>query len=404
MIIDFTVENFLSIKQAQSIYFNVTKKDFLNDSARELLNNLKCNTITSLIGNNASGKTNMLRALAFLLWSAKYSYENKNGITVDIAPHKLSSSLISSFTMHFEKQGKEYEYILKLSPKQLEYEFLGVKKTRGYSYLYEVQRRNGKLNIEKWSSALGKLNQYDKVRFLNMHPCSLFSFLLSTGHLNLLGFKNLHPFQSNVGAIGKGIEHPFEIVAKEYTNLKKDERKKQWIEQFLQECDLAFSGFEFEEKTIPDPGNESKERKVVSLKVKHKIQNKEFSLSLLQESNGTQHLVSLLDRVFSVLDMGGILIWDEIEDSLHPYLARKVLQLFTSKKLNPSNAQLIFTTHAPLLLDNCTKTQIYLVEKNVQLASDVFCLADVEGVRNTDNFAAKYLTGTYGAVPTGRWF
>ncbi len=404
MIIDFTVENFLSIKQAQSIYFNVTDKDFLNDSTRELLNNLKCNTITTLIGNNASGKTNMLRALAFLLWSAKHSYENKTGLTIDVAPHRLSSSPVSSFTIHFEKQGKEYEYILKLSPKQLEYEFLGIKKVRGYSYLYEVKRQNGKLNIVKWSSILGKLNQYDKERFLNMHPCSFFSFLSSTGHLNRLGLNDLYAFKSNVGQIGKGIEHPIAILVKEYTNLKKDERKKQRIEQFLQECDLAFSGFEFEEKTIPDPENENKERKMVSLKVKHKVQNKEFSLSLLQESNGTQHLVSLLDRVFSVLDTGGILIWDEIEDSLHPYLARKVLQLFTSKALNRLNAQLIFTTHAPLLLDNCTKTQIYLVEKNAQLASEVFCLADVEGVRNTDNFAAKYLTGTYGAVPTGRWF
>ena len=404
MIIDFTVENFLSIKQAQSIYFNVMNKDVLNDSAREIHNNLKCNTITTLIGNNASGKTNMLRALAFLLWSAKYSYENKKGLTMDVAPHRLSSSSVSSFTLHFEKQGKEYEYILKLSPKQLEYEFLGIKKARGYSYLYEVKRQNGKLNIVKWSSMLGKLNQYDKERFLNMHPCSFFAFLLSTGHLNLLGLDSLYSFKSNVGKIGKGTIHPFEIFVTEYTNLKKDERKKQRIEQFLKECDLAFSGFEFEEQTVIDPANENKEKKIFSLKVKHKVQNKEFSLSLLQESNGTQHLVSLLDRVFSVLDIGGILIWDEIEDSLHPYLARKVLQLFTSKTLNRLNAQLIFTTHAPLLLDNCTKTQIYLVEKNAQLASEIFCLADVEGVRNTDNFAAKYLTGTYGAVPTGRWF
>lgn len=404
MIIDFSVENFLSIKQPQSIYFNVMDKDVLNDSHRELYNNLKCNTITALIGNNASGKTNMLRALAFLLQTAKYSYENKTGLTADVAPHRLSSNPVSSFTVHFEKQGKEYEYILKLSPKQLEHEFLGIKKKRGYSYLYEVKRQNGKLNIVKWSSILGKLNQYDKERFLNMHPCSFFSFLLSTGHLNLLGLNNLYAFKSNVGKIGKGTEHPFEIFVKEYTNLKKDERKKQRIEQFLKECDLAFSGFEFEEQTVADPDNENKEKKTFSLKIKHKVKDKEFTLSLLQESNGTQHLVSLLDRVFSMLDSGGILIWDEIEDSLHPYLARKVLQLFTSKILNPLNAQLIFTTHAPLLLDNCTKTQIYLVEKNIQLSSEVFCLSEVEGVRNTDNFAAKYLTGAYGAVPTGRWF
>ena len=110
-----------------------------------------------------------------------------------------------------------------------------------------------------------------------------------------------------------------------------------------------------------------------------------------------------MDRVFKILDRGGILVFDEIEDALHPVFVCKIINMFKSMEVNPNNAQLLFTTHSPLLLEECTKTQIYLVEKNQQLVSELFRLDEVEGVRNCDNFCAKYLAGTYGGVPKGRW-
>ena len=45
------------------------------------------------------------------------------------------------------------------------------------------------------------------------------------------------------------------------------------------------------------------------------------------------------------------------------------------------------------------KQQIFLVEKNKQGISDGWRLDEMEGVRADDNYYAKYIAGTYGAVP-----
>ena len=79
-------------------------------------------------------------------------------------------------------------------------------------------------------------------------------------------------------------------------------------------------------------------------------------------------------------------------------MVREIINLFSDKTLNKKNAQILFSTHIPLLLDDRNKTQIYLVEKNEDLATELYRLDEVEGVRNDDNFCNKYLMGAYGAV------
>ncbi|MNT33608.1 hypothetical protein D3C72_1695440 [compost metagenome] len=75
-----------------------------------------------------------------------------------------------------------------------------------------------------------------------------------------------------------------------------------------------------------------------------------------------------------------------------------ILALFFNPKTNPKNAQIIFTTHSLEILNDLQKCQILLVEKNEGL-SEAWKLSDMEGVRSDDNFYAKYMAGTYGAVP-----
>ena len=45
------------------------------------------------------------------------------------------------------------------------------------------------------------------------------------------------------------------------------------------------------------------------------------------------------------------------------------------------------------------KKQIFLCEKEDYLNTEVYRLDEIEGVRNTENFFEKYLSGTYGATP-----
>jgi AAA15 family ATPase/GTPase len=108
----------------------------------------------------------------------------------------------------------------------------------------------------------------------------------------------------------------------------------------------------------------------------------------------------LLVKILPALENGGLVIVDEIESALHPDLTKKLISLFESKKTNPKNAQIIFSTHQHPLIANRTKTQIFIAEKdNIKAETELFRLDDVEGVRNDENYYHKYMAGAYGGVP-----
>ena len=101
------------------------------------------------------------------------------------------------------------------------------------------------------------------------------------------------------------------------------------------------------------------------------------------------------------LDTGSLMIIDEIENRIHPFIIEKLISLFADKTINKNNAQIIFSTHQPYLLSELTKTQIFFTEKE-DLETEIYRLDEVDGVRNDDNFYMKYLNGVYGGVPEVR--
>lgn len=202
MIKEFKITNFFSIKDTQTISFNIKKKDMLDQSSFISPCKNKLNNIIALIGNNASGKTTVLKGLSFLLWFISSSYQKLDiNSKIPLQPHKLSQKKNSKFELIFEQNNKEYQYITELNANEVIYEFLGVKKERGYSYLYEYKREKDEIFFSKW--ALSKLNDDDKNRYKERKNASLFSFLISTGHLPAIGLKSVETYQTNIGGLGR---------------------------------------------------------------------------------------------------------------------------------------------------------------------------------------------------------
>ena len=106
----------------------------------------------------------------------------------------------------------------------------------------------------------------------------------------------------------------------------------------------------------------------------------------------------MLERLLTVLNLGGIAVIDELDNDLHPHLIPKILDWFRFEHSNPHQAQLIFTCHTPEILNRLQKHQVYLCEKNDQ-SSRAWRLDDVVGLRSDDNLYAKYMAGALGAVP-----
>ena len=139
----------------------------------------------------------------------------------------------------------------------------------------------------------------------------------------------------------------------------------------------------------------------------HHVNNKDWHLSLADESLGTQRLVELAGPIIDVMKKDVTLIVDEIEASLHPILVEKLVQSFFEESEQKDGAQLIFTTHCESLIDNNTtdpdnpllrRDQIWFVNKNRNSESTLYALSDFP-VRKNENVRDAYLSGMFDGIP-----
>ena len=133
----------------------------------------------------------------------------------------------------------------------------------------------------------------------------------------------------------------------------------------------------------------------------HRVDGQEAPFDLAEESAGTQTWFALIGPALTALRRGQVLLFDEIDASLHPKLSARLLELFQDPKTNPHGAQLIFTTHDTSLLNYLNRDEVWLTEKGADGATTLTALAEYGGdkVRRSLNLERAYLQGRFGAVP-----
>jgi uncharacterized protein len=133
----------------------------------------------------------------------------------------------------------------------------------------------------------------------------------------------------------------------------------------------------------------------------HRVKGQEVPFDLTEESAGTQTWFALIGPALSALRRGQVLLFDEIDASLHPKLSARLLELFQDPVTNPRGAQLIFTTHDTSLLNYLNRDEVWLTEKRDGGATTLTALAEYGGdkVRRSLNLERAYLQGRFGAVP-----
>ncbi|WP_026459897.1 AAA family ATPase [Schaalia suimastitidis] len=132
--------------------------------------------------------------------------------------------------------------------------------------------------------------------------------------------------------------------------------------------------------------------------------DKDRAFTLGDESDGTITWLALAIPVLRALQRGSLLCVDELDTSLHPYLAAAIVHLFQDPNSNLRGAQLIFTTHdASLLGPQATlqleRQQIWLTEKRLDGTSELYSLADFSDIKARSNIAKQFLEGRYGGIP-----
>jgi hypothetical protein len=129
-------------------------------------------------------------------------------------------------------------------------------------------------------------------------------------------------------------------------------------------------------------------------------EGREYPLEWSDESAGTQKFFALSGPWLDILEKGYLAGLDEIESSMHPLMVQALLKLFLGDCSNVNSAQLIFTTHNPLLLDLTLlrRDMVWFADKDSEGATVLYPLTDYKPRKN-ESLVRGYLSGRYGAVP-----
>jgi hypothetical protein len=204
---------------------------------------------------------------------------------------------------------------------------------------------------------------------------------------------------TNVNLLGRA-SMGYQSVLTAARHFSDHEAQRARMNQLLASWDLGLTSVELHEVPVSNPqGADQKAQKVWMPFGMHKSHDAEFQLPFEFESSGTQSAFVLLARLLEALENGGLAVIDEFENDLHPHMLEPILDLFANPTTNPHQAQLLFTCHAMEVLNLIHKSQVILVQKDAECESTASRMDAVEGIRNDDNFYAKYMAGAYGAVP-----
>ena len=171
--------------------------------------------------------------------------------------------------------------------------------------------------------------------------------------------------------------------------------------ELLRFADLGIEDAEVIREKLAVPGSATESFSRQRLRLIHRVADQPVPFDLDDESAGTRTWVRLIGPMLYALRYGQILLFDEIDASLHPRLSSRVIELFQDPETNPRGAQLIFTSHDTSLLNHLNRDEVWLTEKGTDGATTLTALAEYGGdkVRRSLNIEKAYLQGRFGAVP-----
>lgn len=396
MIHSFSVKNFYSFRDKVEISFKLTQHAPKDERSVQSKTRTRLNKAMAVFGHNASGKTKLMQALVFLLWFINHSFRREPTDIIPFEPHFFSSDDgITEMRLEFDADGLIWCYQVALSRKMVHTESL-YKKEKSKQVI--VFKR--KWNEQSKSYEINGKQQFKGVANANtIRPNASFISIAKQYDIPqaLQVISAISQYQTNIDAYGYQ-NWAIKDLIKTSKFYEENPVIKSKMVKLLQKWDFGLADVESKEITITQ-SSEKPKNLTVPIGI-HTVKKETRSLDFFLESHGTQSAFLLLQPILTVLESGGIAIIDELESGLHLLMLGPILGLFWSKATNPYNAQIIFTSHVAEIMNKLHKGQIILVEKDGNCESHAWRLDQMNGVRADDNFYAKYIAGTYGALPS----
>ncbi|MEO5344785.1 MAG: ATP-binding protein [Magnetococcus sp. YQC-9] len=415
MLLRFGIENMYSFRDYQEISL-VAPKSSQREEIRGLLptNGAIKDPVLPILatyGANASGKSNLLVTLVHFLKAISDSHSTPGMPDITHSPFLLddtSSRAPSRMDCDVIIDGCRHHYGFRLDSQRILEEWL---------YAFSSNNRRRVL----FHRSLQESDPYYFGTHLKgnlqgiksqTRPDSLF---LSTAGINNHATLNSvwnyfrSQFMRNIN-----IDHR-STLSNDIIKLETSALLRNFVIALLREADTGISDIAF--KKLPDELNNAitielensgltiENKKIIyeilpkqQIDFIHQTNSGAYNLPYGLESRGTQTILSIAIQLHTVLERGSVMIVDELEASLHPYVAARLIELFQNPETNPHRAQLLFTTHHPHLMNSLAPAQIVICEKNRQGATEIYPLTALQP-RKGENLANGYLKGRYGGIP-----
>ncbi len=440
MLISFSVANFRSIKEKQTIDMSVATKyhaklvkenEQNKEQAKTLENNFfatKNETAPTLLktasiyGANASGKSNLIKAVdAFKYLALKTSSERGESIA-QYEPFELDETNCSQpteFEIDFIAAGKRYVYGFGYDKKKIHWERLEFYQDSKKTLIYEIKLNKKNKLEENFIAEHFKGKNESALNILKNTESKLFLPL----NVNMDGNQFLNPVYDWIKQ-ELFIEASHNNIDRTTEWIEQDEKNKKNVVDMLKKSDFGIVDVEIEKKDLPEDLKKILNDKDVPLGLREHLLRQRFkttfttktghSLKPSQISLGTQALFSFCGVIFPILEKGGVLFFDELDQRLHPDLLVHIVKMFHNPKANKGNGQIIFTAHNDILLErdllgkDCPllrRDQIWFVNKNDKTqATELYSLVAFPNVRPRDNITDRYRDYDFGARPSLKEF
>lgn len=387
MIYSFGARNYFSFKDS----FKVSL-EFNSKVPTSIKHSRSVSTVLGIKGANASGKSNILKALRFVSGFVTDSFGEDDDDGIRVKSH-YSSEAPCEFYVDFESNGIRYTYELSVTEQAVTREAIFKKVSRKTRIL---ERKNNTIKYRtselaaldlitlKANSSIIDTARHYKIKEVGDDLKNVFNFLAKTrGNIGALGLFNDHTVYDH----GQ--------VSEYYHNTPK---ALKFAADIIKKADLGIYDIKIHE-TVDETGKKK------YFPIFHHCQEREEStaarwLTYWHESDGTTALYRRLFQYYRALESGGTLILDEFDTNYHPALLPSLLDLFISEDTNPKSAQIIFTSHNLEIMDYLGQYRTYLVAKE---HGESFCyrLDEIPGdiIRNDRPISGLYRDGKLGGVP-----